>query len=232
MSSLCVKFHPSTTPLSERFWWEVLVLLVLLVTGVKQSQLLVLRLSLEFDNINCQMGESNHLINMYWMLIVWTMMMVMMMMSHPTQNFVVVICYELFWLMKWTTVEPPQIWEWHISKQNDDDWEENTITQYQGLVGSLVSFIMLILTNCTECHVWDRTAWNITYTCTQGIHLMLKLYFTSCIKTCAPSPRGVVPWIFVLKITSHWNGLIFNGLLKSSTVEMYIINYASPPNTI
>ena len=28
----------------------VLVLLVLLVTGVKQSQLLVLRLSLEFDN--------------------------------------------------------------------------------------------------------------------------------------------------------------------------------------
>ena len=148
------------------------------------------------------------------MLIVWTMMMVMMVMSHPTQRFFAVIWNELFWLMKWTTVEPPQIWEWHISKQNDDDWEENTITQYQGLVGSLVSFIMLILTNCTECHVWDRTAWNITYTCTQGIHLMLKLYFTSCIKTCAPSPRGVVPWFFVLKITSHWNGLIFNGLFK------------------
>ena len=59
MSSLCVKFEPSSTPLSDRFWWGVLVLLVLLVlllvlvllvTGVKQSQLLVLRLSLEFDN--------------------------------------------------------------------------------------------------------------------------------------------------------------------------------------
>ena len=58
MSSLCVKFQPSSTPPTERFWWGVLVLfvllvlvLVVLVTGVKQSQLLVLRLSLEFDNI-------------------------------------------------------------------------------------------------------------------------------------------------------------------------------------
>jgi len=59
MTSLCVKFQPSITPLSDRFWWGVLVLvlvvlvvvLVLLVTGVKQSQLLVLRLSLEFDKI-------------------------------------------------------------------------------------------------------------------------------------------------------------------------------------
>ena len=54
MTSLCVKFQPSSTPLSNRFWWGVLVVLVLvlLVTGVKQSQLLVLRLSLEFDNIS------------------------------------------------------------------------------------------------------------------------------------------------------------------------------------
>ena len=61
MSSLCVKFQPSSTPPSDRFWWGVLVvlvvllvllLLVLLVKGVKQSQLLVLRLSLEFDNIS------------------------------------------------------------------------------------------------------------------------------------------------------------------------------------
>ena len=57
MSSLWVKFQPSSTPPSDRFWWGVLVvllvlvlLLVLLVTGIKQSQLLVLRLSLEFDN--------------------------------------------------------------------------------------------------------------------------------------------------------------------------------------
>ena len=59
MSSLWVKFQPSSTPPSDRFWWGVLVVLVvlvllvlvvLLVTGVKQSQLLVLRLSLEFDN--------------------------------------------------------------------------------------------------------------------------------------------------------------------------------------
>ena len=56
MSSLYVQFQPSSTPPSDRFWWGVLVLLVLLlvpvllVTGVKQSQLLVLRLSLEFDN--------------------------------------------------------------------------------------------------------------------------------------------------------------------------------------
>ena len=53
MTSLCVKFQPSSTPPSDRFWWGVLVvvlvLLVVLVTGVKQSQLLVLRLSLEFD---------------------------------------------------------------------------------------------------------------------------------------------------------------------------------------
>ena len=61
MTSLCVKFQPSSTPPSDRFWWGVLVVLVLLVllvlllvvlvTGVKQSQLLVLRLSLEFDKI-------------------------------------------------------------------------------------------------------------------------------------------------------------------------------------
>ena len=49
--SLCVKFQLSSTPPSDRFWWGVLVVvLVVLVTGVKQSQLLVLRLSLEFDN--------------------------------------------------------------------------------------------------------------------------------------------------------------------------------------
>ena len=46
MSSLCVKFQPSSTPPSDRFWWGVvlvllLVLLLVLVTGVKQSQLLV-----------------------------------------------------------------------------------------------------------------------------------------------------------------------------------------------
>ena len=59
MSSLWVKFQPSSTPPTERFWWGVvlvlvlvlLVLLVLLVTGVKQRQLLFLRLSLEFDKI-------------------------------------------------------------------------------------------------------------------------------------------------------------------------------------
>ena len=53
MTSLCVKFQPSSTLPSDRFWWGVLVLVLLvvllLVTGVKQSQLLVLRLSLEFD---------------------------------------------------------------------------------------------------------------------------------------------------------------------------------------
>ena len=49
MTSLCVKFQPSSTPPSDRFWWGVLLLLLVLVTGVKQSQLLVLRLSLEFD---------------------------------------------------------------------------------------------------------------------------------------------------------------------------------------
>ena len=44
MSSLCVKFQPSSSPPSDRFWWGVLLLvllLLLLVTGVKQSQLLV-----------------------------------------------------------------------------------------------------------------------------------------------------------------------------------------------
>ena len=46
MSSLYVKFQPSSTPPSDRFWWGVLVLVLvvlvlLLVTGVKQSQLLV-----------------------------------------------------------------------------------------------------------------------------------------------------------------------------------------------
>ena len=45
MSSLGVKFQPSSTPLSDRFWWGVLGILVVLVlvvvTGVKQSQLLV-----------------------------------------------------------------------------------------------------------------------------------------------------------------------------------------------
>ena len=53
MSCLSVKFQPSSTPPSDRFWWGVLVVLVvlvLLVTGVKQSQLLVLRLSLQFEN--------------------------------------------------------------------------------------------------------------------------------------------------------------------------------------
>ena len=40
MNSLCVKFQPSSTPPSDRFWWGALVLvllvlvLVLLVTGV------------------------------------------------------------------------------------------------------------------------------------------------------------------------------------------------------
>ena len=51
MISLCVKFQPSSTPPSNRFWWGVVLVLVVLVTGVKQSQLLVLRLSLEFDNM-------------------------------------------------------------------------------------------------------------------------------------------------------------------------------------
>ena len=54
MSSLSFKFQPSSTPPSDRLWGGVVVrvlllLLVLVVTGVKQSQLLVLRLSLEFD---------------------------------------------------------------------------------------------------------------------------------------------------------------------------------------
>ena len=40
MIGLCVKFQPSSTPPSDRFWWGVL-LVVLVVTGVKQSQLLV-----------------------------------------------------------------------------------------------------------------------------------------------------------------------------------------------
>ena len=55
MSSLWVKFQPSSTPPTDRFWWGVVVVVVVLlvlvlVTGVKQSQLLVLRLSPEFDN--------------------------------------------------------------------------------------------------------------------------------------------------------------------------------------
>ena len=46
MSSLCVKFPPSSTPPSDRFGGGVLVLVlvllvVVLVTGVKESQLLV-----------------------------------------------------------------------------------------------------------------------------------------------------------------------------------------------
>ena len=52
MSSLCVKFQASSTSPTYRFWGGVVVLLLLVVvvvTGVKQSQLLVLRLSLEFD---------------------------------------------------------------------------------------------------------------------------------------------------------------------------------------
>ena len=67
MISLHVKFQPSSTPPSDRFWWGVLVLLVLLVlllvlvllvTGVKQSQLLVLRLSLEFDKRKKRRGRK------------------------------------------------------------------------------------------------------------------------------------------------------------------------------
>ena len=49
MSSLYVEFQPSSTPPSDRFWWGALVLLVLLVSGVKQSQLRLWRLRLEFD---------------------------------------------------------------------------------------------------------------------------------------------------------------------------------------
>ena len=46
ISNLCVKYQPSSTPLSDRFCWgvlllAVLLLVVLLVTGIKQSQLLV-----------------------------------------------------------------------------------------------------------------------------------------------------------------------------------------------
>ena len=38
MSSLCVKFQPSSTPPPDRFWWGVLLgLVVLVVTGVKQK---------------------------------------------------------------------------------------------------------------------------------------------------------------------------------------------------
>ena len=51
--SLCVKFQPSSTPPSDRFWCGVVLLVLVLlvvVTVVKQSQLLVLRLSIEFDN--------------------------------------------------------------------------------------------------------------------------------------------------------------------------------------
>ena len=38
MTSLCVKFQPSSTPPSDRFWWGV-VLVLLLVTGVTKSTL-------------------------------------------------------------------------------------------------------------------------------------------------------------------------------------------------
>ena len=48
MSSLCVKYQPSSTLPSDRFWWGFLLFLLLL----KQSQLLVQRISLEFDNIH------------------------------------------------------------------------------------------------------------------------------------------------------------------------------------
>ena len=41
VTRLGVKFHSSSTPQSDRFWWGVLVLVLLLVTGVKESQLLV-----------------------------------------------------------------------------------------------------------------------------------------------------------------------------------------------
>ena len=59
MSSLYVKFQPSSTPPSDGLWGGVLlVLLLLLVTGVKQSQLLGLRLSLEFDNNNYNKSAS------------------------------------------------------------------------------------------------------------------------------------------------------------------------------
>ena len=62
MSSLSFKFQPS--PPSDRFWWGVVVLVLLVVTGVKQSQLLVLRLNLEFDkNYICcydQLGCNRH----------------------------------------------------------------------------------------------------------------------------------------------------------------------------
>ena len=37
MIGLCVKFQPSSTPPSDRFWWGIL----LVVTGVKKSQLFV-----------------------------------------------------------------------------------------------------------------------------------------------------------------------------------------------
>ena len=45
MSSLRVKFQPSSTPPSDIFWWGVLF--DVLVAGIKQSQLIVFRLSLE-----------------------------------------------------------------------------------------------------------------------------------------------------------------------------------------
>ena len=50
--SLCAKFQTFSSILSGRFWRGVLVLLVLLVvvvTGGKQSQLLVLSLSVKYD---------------------------------------------------------------------------------------------------------------------------------------------------------------------------------------
>ena len=48
MSSLCVKFQPSSILVLIDFGVGVVVLVV--VTGIKQSQLLVLRLRLVFDN--------------------------------------------------------------------------------------------------------------------------------------------------------------------------------------
>ena len=37
--ALCVIFQPFSIPPSDRFWWGVVLVLVLVVTGVKQSQL-------------------------------------------------------------------------------------------------------------------------------------------------------------------------------------------------
>ena len=58
MSSLCVKFQPSSTPHSDRFWWGVLLLLVVLIlvlvvtksTSSPKTEVWTLDLGLEFDN--------------------------------------------------------------------------------------------------------------------------------------------------------------------------------------